>query len=122
MEISRSAFVFFQFILVACLVVLMAGGVWFWLNNGRQINTDEAVIQIQLQRLQTSGHLYFSRLRFYTGVCSDIGVASSYRCNESEVAYAIEANLTNGVYYCVDSTDFSAKTNRSIGLSTKCSQ
>ena len=102
------------------LMVIVAVVMYSLLNYGPSVN--EKTHQAQMTRLQSSARIYHSRLTFYDGVCSDIGVETPYRCIASEEAYAIEVRLPDRSYYCADSTGFLGKTTKSFDRGTACIQ
>ncbi len=118
MQISRSGLKVLQVVLALVIIVVAALVGWFLLS----LNTDtsEAQTKASLSRLEASAKVYFGRLNYYDGVCSDIGVPAAYRCHESSTAYAVEAPLPNGKYLCLDSTGFFGHTLLSKGEGTAC--
>jgi len=118
MEMKQSTFLLMNVILVLILVLGVA--VVGWIVVGTDVNLNDADKRANLQRLVSSADLYYSRLNFYGGVCSDIGVLEGYGCSESEVAYAVETRLDSGWYYCGDSTGFIGDLPYSLNGSTVC--
>lgn len=107
-----------QVVLAIIIVVAVLGVGWFLLS----LNTDttEAQTKASLIRLEASAKVYYGRLGYYEGVCTDIGVPATYRCHESNAAYAIEAPLKDGKYLCLDSAGFTGRTLISKGEGTAC--
>lgn len=111
-------------LLNAVVILLIIGGVlvvgWFLLTT----NVDQTEIQYkaELSRLSASALVYKSRIGSYEGLCGDIGVPDKFRCAESTDAYAIEADLSAGLFYCLDSTGFMGKTRISKGMGVACRQ
>jgi hypothetical protein len=118
MRMHRSTFIAINIVVAAVLVGVVAVGIW--LVMGVNVDTSPAASEVKLVRLQASAQVYHSRLRYYSGVCDDIGVPRNFRCREAERSYAIEAPVPGGGYLCIDSTGFSGKTKDSIGSETKC--
>jgi hypothetical protein len=118
MQVSRSTLKFLQVVLAITITVTALYTGWYLLS----INTDttEAQIKANLTRLVASAHVYYGRLSYYDGVCSDIGVPPPFRCHDSSTAYAIEAPIRQGKYLCADSTGFFGSTVISMGEGTAC--
>lgn len=101
----------FVLVNVAMILLVVAGVLavgWFLLST----NLDQTEVQYRAEfsRLDASAVVYQSRLGSYEGLCADIGVPEKFRCTESTAAYAIEADLSRGTFYCIDSTGFGGKT------------
>jgi hypothetical protein len=120
MRIHRTAFHALQILFFIIAPVLVAGFIYGTLYFISPDKGSDTSIQANAERLRASAQIYYSRLFFYDGVCSDIGVARPFQCNESSTAYAIEARLSNDKYYCVDSVGFAGVVPWSIGSHTKC--
>lgn len=109
-------------ILNVVIILLIVAGViiagWFLLTT----NVDKTVVEYsaQFSRLSASAVVYQSRLGSYEGLCADIGVPKDFRCSDSEAAYAIEADLERGSFYCLDSSGFVGKTRIPKGSGTVC--
>lgn len=118
MQVSRGTLKVLQVILGGFIVVgaLVAG----WALLSLDTDTTEVETKASLTRLEVSANVYYGRLSSYDGVCSDIGVPASYRCHESDTAYAIEAPLPDGKYLCLDSAGFLGHTFISKGDDTAC--
>jgi hypothetical protein len=106
-------------IALAAMVSAVALVVGWWLLS---LNTDttEAQMKAQMTRLEASADVYHSRLRYYQGVCGEIGVPTGYICHDSEDAFAIEVAAGNGRYLCLDSQGFFGYTRLSKGEGTTC--
>lgn len=120
MRIHRTAFHVLQILFFILAPVVVAGFIYGTLYFISPEKGSDTGIQANAERLRASAQLYYSRLFFYDGVCADIGVSRQFQCNESTTAYAIEAKLSTGKYYCVDSQGFSGVVPWSIGSHTKC--
>ena len=107
MFLNRLKILFFQLLILIAVAAVAVIAIWALLLS---VPKDEPVAEIaEMTRLQTSAQLYFNRVRFYTGVCRDMGAKPPYNCNDSETAYAVEVPLPAGGYYCIDSTGYSDK-------------
>lgn len=120
MKVPRAVFVLVQVLLVAVILSVAFIGGWLLLS----VNTDttETQVRAQFTRLQASAQTYFARVRYYDGVCADIGVPSNFRCHNSETAYAVEADIGTGRFLCLDSTGFIGERRVSKGEETSCRQ
>lgn len=106
---------------VTLAIIIMVGVIlagWWLLSL--DTDTTETQINMTLTRLEASAKVYFNRLNYYDGVCTDIGVPDTFRCHESSNAYAIEAPLKDGKYLCLDSAGFFGHTLISKGEGTAC--
>ena len=103
-------------LLAVVAIVAMVG--WYFLNNG--VDTTLVEKKAQFERLKASADLYYNRLGFYTGVCADIGITTEIKCTDSESAFALEAILAPGSFYCLDSSGFLGSTRISKGAGTIC--
>ena len=92
-------------LIVFILIVGVAGAAAWWFLTRESTPSDTPLIA-EMERLHASAQVYYSRLRFFDGVCSDIGVPDYVTCEESSDAYVLEVLLNNGEFYCADSTDF----------------
>lgn len=110
---------FYTFTILILAIVL--AGIFYLIKNydpKTSINDTERKLQIEL--LSKRAETYYSRLQYYTGVCKDIGVSTNFKCHDSETSYAIEAQLSNNSFYCVDSEDFLGVTKYSKRTATRC--
>lgn len=118
MQVNRVTLRIIEVILGAFVAsgVLLVG---WWLLS---LNTDTTAAEqkAQMTRLKASAEVYYSRLRYYEGVCADVGVPAGYSCHDSEVAYAIEVLAGPGSYLCMDSQGFFGHTHLSKGQNTSC--
>jgi len=118
MQVHKSVALILQILIIIVISAVVLGAGWMLLNL--DIDTSEAEQKAQLSRLQASAQLYHSRLQYFEGVCSDIGVPSNWRCNSNTTAYAIEFDLGMGRFYCLDSGGFLGETRVSKGVSVAC--
>lgn len=128
-------------ILLISLIVIAAGYVLFLVviqkvHTGAQSARDTKVVNI-LSQLGNSAQIYYSQNNnSYTGICS-VGSAdqtgtysylsttyypsgTNVTCNSTANAYAVEANLPSGGYWCADSTKQSKAENSPLGTSAIC--
>lgn len=103
------------FLAVAAAV---GAGIWFLVVVSPSLSVNDE--QAELKRMQVSAQLYRYRLTSYDGVCKDVGAVGKFTCNETSEAYAIQARLESGKYYCVDSTEFAGELYISVGSGTRC--
>jgi len=90
-------------------------------QNGSELSAGDVVKKGNLVSYQTSSQIYRDRILDYQGLCQSIGINRAvYNCVENSDAYAIEAPLSDGRFYCIDSTDFSGITETSIGSRASC--
>ena len=92
-------------------------------ESDSELSAEDVVTQANLASMQRSANRYRSRMLDYGGVCRSIGIdRAKYTCTESRDAYAIEGQLSDGRYYCVDSTGFAGVQARSRDGNTACAQ
>lgn len=118
MQVHKSVALVFELVLGIAILAAVAYGGWFLLSLNTDTDAVEAKAQMKL--LQASTAAYYSRLRFYDGVCADVGLPRGFRCHADEESFAIETNLGVGLFYCLDSTGFLGETRVSKGESTAC--
>ena len=118
MQISKTTYFVTVSIVTVGIVAVVGAGFFFLLHLSPSVSDETRFAQIN--RLNASARVYYGRVAFYTGVCSDIGVVEPYRCTESEESYALEVPLINGGYYCADSTGFLDRVQESVGDKTEC--
>lgn len=68
------------------------------------------VIGTQFQQYQATAEVYRSRLLDYAGMCDDIGLPPYVTCVADDTSYRLSQPLTDGTYYCADSTNQSGVT------------
>lgn len=118
------------FVIVAAVLMLSGIGPGIWQNTFEDFsvakNTQNPVDiarESQLRTMQLAAEAYRAKLLDYVGVCKSIGVDhETYNCVERGEVYAIEAPLSDGTFFCVDSTGFAGINSISQGNSGKCSQ
>lgn len=118
MTLSRTAMHIAVGLIFLVLAAAVVAAIWFLVVASPSFHDQDE--RTELKRMQVSAQLYRYRLTSYDGVCRDIGALGKFVCNESSDAYAIEALLENGKYYCVDSTEFAGELYSSIGSATTC--
>jgi len=118
MKVSPMVFVGINVLVLLLVIFIITVLGWLILNSDGA--TNDAKIKADFVRLEASSQIYYSRLGFYNGVCSDIGLSKDYTCHDSENAFAVEANSSPGRFYCFDSTGFSGKTLESKGAGLRC--
>lgn len=90
-------------------------------GGSRDLSAGDAILKGTLDNIQNSAARYGVRMLGYEGVCESIGIDRAvYNCVENADAYAIEAPLSDGRFYCIDSTDFSDITDSSIDGRASC--
>ncbi|MEX0912948.1 MAG: hypothetical protein WDZ56_00295 [Candidatus Paceibacterota bacterium] len=119
MKIIRNFFTILNIgllVFVAIFIILFTG--WIILNT--DVNTEDAKKHAEMVRLQASAKNYYSRLQFYDGICSDIGIPVGWRCHSFEAAYAIEIGLKEGGFLCLDSSGYLGQSLQSKHTNTHC--
>ncbi len=123
MKINRTVFYSIQavFFLVAPLTIAgIIYGALYFLGSPESNDTS---IRANSERMRASAQVYYSRVRFYSGVCQDIGALEPpFRCNDSDTAYAVSALLDDGKNHCFDSTGFSGDITWSLETRTVCAR
>lgn len=121
MEMNQTTFNIMQSLLFLVVLAGVVFAIFFYFGQGN-VTKDAVDVErkAELTRLQTSAGAYYSRLRFFDGVCQDIGVPTPFTCNETSDAYAIDIQLTNGTFYCADSTGFRGAAHGPINDKTVC--
>lgn len=120
MKVHPKVFYALQFIVIALILGLVGVLGYFLLESDADKAAADAVRHAEILQLQTRADIYFARLQYYDGVCSAIGADAAHRCHESETAFAVETRLSDGSYYCADSTGFRGTTMDSKGEATAC--
>lgn len=121
MRINRLVFYISQLVLFLLILGVVGGALWYFLKSDVPEVTDVNK-EAQISRLDKSAQSYYSKLLFYTGVCADIGVPDGFRCNESDEAFVVETRLSDGRFYCADSTGFIGRADYSFGDGLACWQ
>ncbi len=106
---SPFTFRIIQGLIILVLVIILGTGVILFLKYDSGIEVSDAHIEATMLRLQGSAFVYHGRLGYFDGVCSDIGLPKDYVCRETEKSFIIYAQLSDGTWYCVDSTNFKGK-------------
>lgn len=91
-------------------------------NSARETrNPVDIARESQLRTFQVAAEVYKSKLLDYGGLCSSIGLdAEVYNCIENTESYAIEAQISNDSFFCIDATGFAGVTNVSHGGRSVC--
>lgn len=114
-------FYLLQVILFLLVVGIVGAALWYFLKSDVPEVSDVSK-EAQISRLEKSAQSYHSKLFFYTGVCSDIGVPDGFSCKESDDTFVVETKLSDGDFYCADSTGFIGRTEVSHGGNISCRQ
>ena len=123
MQIGQTTFYILQALIFLVVVGIAALAIFYFFGSGN-VNNDgaDAANKAKIERLRASAGIYFDRLQFYDGVCSDIGVPGGFECNNNEQAYAVSVRLNSGGFYCADSTGFVGRNNNALRGDIQCSQ
>ena len=107
MKMDRHAFYVIRilFFVVASLVV--AAFIYAVLVMVDTDKGSDASVQANAERLRASAQVYYSRVKFYDGMCKDVGLPRNFSCVETATAYALSGRLSTGKHYCGDSSGFS---------------
>jgi len=105
---------------IAVIVIVAAVGLLVWWLFGKDLAINDTQLRANLIRMQASAETYYSRLQFYDGMCSDIGIPPNFTCNETTDSFAIETRLSTGRYLCVDNSGFLGEIPRSKGGAVSC--
>jgi|GEM_PF-1597402 len=105
------------------------------LNSARSKGSD-AALKSNLANARAEAELYYdARYNTYEGVCATRGTwiigdnvsaaanatgKGKGECNDTPWEWAASAKLTNGSYYCVDSTGFAGEARKKLGTATSC--
>ena len=73
----------------------------------------DSITKAQMTTLQISAEQYKRKLFDYGGLCISIGIPDDVFCSENIKEYAMESLLSSGLFYCIDSTEFSGITQSS---------
>lgn len=123
MQIHPTVFYTAQILVLVGAVIVVAAISYFVFLSNVEEGVSDSTIKADIVRMQANAEIYYARVQFYDGVCQAIGADRSRNCNESGTAFAIESRLSNGSYYCADSTGkFPVVQSESKGDSTSCIQ
>ena len=119
MQLTHSTF---GAIKIGIIVLLVLGvvGFLFWSPDVRLFDSGPTKVKAQFSQLQTAAEIHKARMTDYIQVCSEILPPEGVRCDDNKNAYALEAKLENGDYYCADSTGYSGTSFVSKGGNTVC--
>lgn len=106
MQVSPATFYAFNVIAVICMLGIVAIAAYFFLNTDVDKTAANTARQTEVAQLQTRASTYFARLQYYDGVCASIGATGMHPCYETERAFATGLLLTDGTFYCTDSTGY----------------
>jgi len=118
MRISRGTGVLVLVVITVAIGVLVVGASWFFVSH-KDLFSDQKK-RSEIQRIYASARVYHQRLDFYDGACADVVAGLDYDCNDSSGSFASEVLLSNGSYYCTDSTGFIGEIASSIQGMTSC--
>lgn len=107
MRISKTTFQFLQVTLVISVTGIFVFIAYQLITTEADNRARDAAKKASVSRVQASAFSYYSRLQYYDGVCADVGTTDEMSCTDSPDAFAVEVPLSNGTYYCADSTRFS---------------
>lgn len=119
-----------SFVLVFAIIMLSGIGPRIWeslFGDFTVSHSTQSPVDIDresnLRTMQISAQAYRGKLLDYGGLCRSIGVDNkTYHCTENTETYAIEAQLSDGSYFCVDSTGFAGVRYTSYGKVPQCTQ
>ena len=77
-----------------------------WEEDPEGLNFSDFLMQQKVAATAASANMYGGRMGSYEGVCSDITIVDPIQCAETPETFAIFAPLSDGQYYCSDSTSF----------------
>lgn len=93
-----------------------------WLYVRAEPALADQKLEAELLRLQAAGRVYAGRLKSYEGVCRDIGLRAGYLCQESEEAFAVAVERSDGMYFCADNTGHFGEQFMPVTSSPKCAR
>ena len=105
---------------IIILAIILAGVFYLVKNYDPKTSLSDTDKKLKVELLSKRAGTYYSRLRYYSGVCKDIGVTPDFKCHESETSYALEIQLSDNSFYCTDSNGFIGATKYSKGINTHC--
>jgi hypothetical protein len=75
-------------------------------------NFSDFLLQSKVEATAASANVSGGRMGSYDGACDDITVVAPVECLDTAQTFAVFAPMSTGVYYCVDSTEFSGPVSR----------
>jgi len=89
-------------------------------NTEGGLTFNDFLLQSNVKGTEASARIWGSTMGSYDGVCSDIAVVDPVVCQESGTSYVIYAPLSNGTYYCLDSSGFNGVIESTSGVQESC--
>lgn len=119
MRLNKPVFLLIQLlILLGALAIVVV--VMLYVTSSRDGMVHDTNTQAVLKRLETSASSYHRRLDSYEAMCGDIGVPEGFYCTETGSDFSIETTLTDGSYYCTDSTGYFGPNSGSVQGRSAC--
>jgi hypothetical protein len=75
-------------------------------------NFSDFLLQSKVKATAASANVSGGRMGSYDGACDDIIVVAPVECLDTEKTFAVFAPMSTGVYYCIDSNEFSGSVSR----------
>lgn len=75
-------------------------------------NFSDFLLKSKVEATAASANVSGGRMGSYGGACADIIVVAPVECLDTEQSFAVFAPMSTGVYYCVDSNEFSGAVSR----------
>lgn len=122
MQVSPTTFYLYNVLAIAAIFTIVGVAGYFFLNTNVDNSAVDTKRMAEIAQLQTRAGTYFARVRYYDGVCKEIGARGVYPCYESETAYATGQWLTNYTFYCADSTGYRGVARALTEGETQCTQ
>jgi prepilin-type N-terminal cleavage/methylation domain-containing protein len=117
----KKGFTLIELLVVIAIIGILSGIVLTSLNSARDKATDTKA-KAQLSGLRSTAEIYYDTEGSYSGVCADDSMLRALNatpdsvCVDDEADYdgwAAEAELSDGSFYCVDSTGTATSTDAS---------
>jgi prepilin-type N-terminal cleavage/methylation domain-containing protein len=132
----KKGFTLIELLVVIAIIGILSSVVLASLNTARERGAD-AAIRSTINSTRAEAELWYDGQtpNAYTGLCAELtaaatavnnaGGAGSWVCNPPLAAtvadaYAISGQLSDGSYYCVDSTGAAVETATALGVATQC--